>query len=203
MYGMYDPLTSTYTLSCPNRGESRVHLSAFRALERLPGAAHPAVYRIEYACGCGEEHPALVSHDELDWAPLGLAEGAFLNLMTSRLDAVAPELGDHAARRIGAGEWPWTLLLLPGGAPEAGLPVLVLPPRAPAEGWIGLAVHCPVCSAVSVNLVSHEHVDVPFHNDPRVGVIAHVFDGDAARTLEEFRDDLYSARFDARRLDLD
>jgi len=45
-------------------------------------------------------------------------------------------------------------------------------------------------------------VDVPFHNDRSVGVIEHVFDGDAARTLEEFRDELYSVRFDARRLDL-
>jgi hypothetical protein len=198
---MYDALTSTYTLSCPNRGESRVHLSAFRMLERLPGAAHPAVYQVSFACGCGEEHPALVSHDELDWAPLGLADGTFLNLMTSRLDAVAAELGDHAARRIQAGQWPWSFFCYPEERPRPVFPSSFFL-LAPADGSLGLAVRCPVCSAVSVNLVSCEHVDVPFHNDRRIGVIAHAFRGDAERTVEAFSAELYSARFDARRLDL-
>jgi hypothetical protein len=54
-----------------------------------------------------------------------------------------------------------------------------------------------------VNLVSHEHVDVPFHNDTRVGVVEHVFPDDALRTLEAFRAELYSAAFDARRLTLE
>jgi hypothetical protein len=53
-----------------------------------------------------------------------------------------------------------------------------------------------------VNLVSRAHVDVPFHNDPHVGVVEHVFADDAVRTLDEFRADLYGVRFDARRLDL-
>src|SRR5215471_13340120 len=83
---MYDVLTGTCRLACPAHGSSRVQLSSFRSVERLPGAAHPAVYRISFACACGEEHPALVSHDELDWAPLGLAAGAFLNLMTARME---------------------------------------------------------------------------------------------------------------------
>ena len=47
---MYDPLTSTYSFSCPHGHEAHVRLSAFRTLERLPGAAHPAVYRIQFAC---------------------------------------------------------------------------------------------------------------------------------------------------------
>ena len=80
---MYDALTGRYTFSCPHREEARVTLSAFRRLERLPGAAHPAVYGVRFDCGCGDEHPGLVSHDELDWAPLGAAAGRFLNLMTS------------------------------------------------------------------------------------------------------------------------
>jgi hypothetical protein len=54
-----------------------------------------------------------------------------------------------------------------------------------------------------VNLVSHEHVDLPFHNDREVGVVAHVFGDDVAAALEEFRAELYSARFDARRLTLE
>jgi hypothetical protein len=48
-----------------------VPLSSFRVLERLPGPEHPAVYSVVFACGCGDEHRGLVSHDDLDWAPLG------------------------------------------------------------------------------------------------------------------------------------
>ncbi|HEX9142405.1 MAG TPA: hypothetical protein VF833_09245, partial [Gaiellaceae bacterium] len=69
---MYDALTGRFTFPCPARGEARVTLSSFRQIERLPGAAHPAVYHVVFACGCGGEHDGLVSHDDLDWAPLGL-----------------------------------------------------------------------------------------------------------------------------------
>ena len=40
---------------------------------------------------------------------------------------------------------------------------------------MGVAVRCPACDRVSVNLVSHEHVDLPFHNDGEIGVVEHVF----------------------------
>ena len=70
---MYDALTPRYTFACPARGETRVSLSAFRILDRLPGPAHPAVFRVLFDCQCGEEHPGLVSDAELDWAPLGLS----------------------------------------------------------------------------------------------------------------------------------
>jgi hypothetical protein len=50
--------------------------------------------------------------------------------------------------------------------------------------------------------VSREHVDVPFVNDREVGVVEHVFHDDAASTVEEFQAELYSASFDARRLNL-
>jgi hypothetical protein len=53
-----------------------------------------------------------------------------------------------------------------------------------------------------VNLVSLEHVDLPFHNDAHVGVVEHVFDGDVLPALGEFRADLYSSAFDYRRLEL-
>ena len=103
---MYDALTSTVHIRVPERGESRVALSAFRTLEPLAGTAHPVVYRIRFACPCGDEHDGLVSHDELDWAPLGLDSGVFLNLMTSRVEPVAAELGELAAARIEAGSGP-------------------------------------------------------------------------------------------------
>src|SRR5437870_11861015 len=103
---MYDALTSRYTFLCPKAGESRVTLSAFRTLEPLAGTAHPVVYCIRFACPCGDEHDGLVSHDELDWAPLGPEGGVFLNLMTSRVEPGAAEPGARAAARIGAGERP-------------------------------------------------------------------------------------------------
>ena len=56
---MYDALTTSYTFSCPLHGETRVVLSRFRRLEQLPGAHHPAVYRVEFACGCGTSIPGL------------------------------------------------------------------------------------------------------------------------------------------------
>jgi hypothetical protein len=198
---MYDALTSRYTFACPSYGETRVTLSAFRRFERLEGTAHPVVFRVLFACPCGEDHDGLVSHDDLDWAPLGLDAGVFLNLMTSRVEPVGIELADLAAARIGAGEWPWTFFCYPEERPRPVFPssFTVL---APGDGSLGLAVRCPACQQLSVNLVSREHVDVPFHNDRRVGVVEHVFADDALRTLEAFRGELYSAAFDARRLTL-
>ncbi|MDQ3823852.1 MAG: hypothetical protein M3321_11515 [Actinomycetota bacterium] len=199
---VYDALTSRYTFACPERGETRVTLSSFRVLEQLPGAAHPAVFRVRFACACGGEHVGLVAHDELDWAPLGLHEGLFLNLMTARLEALADELSDLAARRIQAGEWPWSFFCYPENRPRPIFPssfVLL----APGGRSLGIAVRCPSCTRTSVNLVTHSHVDLPFHNDREIGVVQHVFADDALGTLEEFRTELYSASFDARRLTLE
>ncbi len=199
---MFDPLTSTYTFSCPARGETSVRLSAFRILERLPGASHPAVYRIAFACPCGEEHPGLVSHDELDWAPLGLSAGSFLNLMTSRIESLAAELGDLAATRIKSGDWPWTFFCYPEERPRPVFPSAFFL-LAPGDGSVGLAVRCPACTRISVNLVSESHVDLPFHHDHEIGVVEQVFAHDAGTMVAEFRSELYSARFDARRLALE
>ena len=198
---MYDALTGRFTFPCPARGETRVSLSAFRQLERLPGAAHPAVFQVLFACSCGEEHEGLVTHDDLDWAPLGLQGGVFYNLMTARLDLVDAELSDLAARRIQAGEWPWSFFCYPEEQPRPVFPSSFFL-LAPGDGSLGLAVRCPACQKTSVNLVSHEHIDLPFHNDCEVGVVEHVFNDDVARTLEEFRSELYSASFDSRRLAL-
>jgi hypothetical protein len=212
-----------------------VRLSSFRALERLPGAAHPALYRVLFECSCGEQHPGLVSDDELDWAPLGLGEGSFVNLMTARLEAAADELADFAVRRIQAGDWPWSFFCYPENRPRPVSPssFFLLAPgdrsggiacdadlrapgfaRRPSEptgrpnrrqdgNLLGVAIRCPCCKRISVNLVSTEHVDLPFHNDPEVGVVPHVFTHDAERMIEEFRAELDSASFDARRLLLD
>ena len=178
-------------------------LSSFRQLERLPGAAHPAVYRVVFGCGCGEDHPGLVSHDDLDWAPLGAAaQSSFHNLMTSHEDSLAVALVDVAAARIRAGEWPWSFFCLVEGRPRPMTPS-ALALVAPGNGALGIAVRCPACAAVSVNLVTRQHVDIPFWNDARVGVVDHVFPADALRVVDEFRAELGSARFDEKRLDLE
>ena len=202
---MYDTLTTSYTFSCPLHGETHVRLSRFRRLEQLPGAHHPSVYRVECECGCGHEHPGLVTHDDLDWAPLGLADDTrYVNLMTSRVEWLGAELGDLAATRIKAGEWPWSFFCWPEERPRPVYPSAfrLLAPAADGDR-VGLAVRCPVCGKVSVNLVSRAHVDVPFVNDREVGVVEHLFEHDASASVEEFRAELWSESFDARRLGLE
>jgi hypothetical protein len=200
---MYDPLTSRYAFACPVRGETHVPLSAFRTIEQLPGAAHPAVFRVRFDCGCGDEHDGLLTHEDLDWAPLGLAVAEeFLNLMTAQLEPVGDELGELAAVRIRRGEWPWSFFCFPEEQPRPVFPSSFTLLTA-GEGAVGLAVRCPSCRRLSLNLVSHPHVDVPFHNDREIGVVEHVFALDALATLDEFRAELWSASFDARRLALE
>lgn len=202
---MYDALTSRYTFACPTLGESRVALSDFRTFERLEGTSHPVVYRIRFACPCGGEHDGLVAHDELDWAPLGLQdETTFVNLMTSRSEPIGGELVELAASRIKAGEWPWSFFCWPEERPRPVFPSAfkLLAPAVTGDR-VGLAVRCPACGKVSVNLVSRAHVDVPFVNDREVGVVGHHFHEDAAATVAEFQAELWSGSFDARRLGLE
>lgn len=199
---MYDVLRARYSFACPAHERAQVPLSAFRRLERLPGAAHPAVYRVRFACSCGGEHDGLVAHDDLDWAPLGAGdERPFLNLMTARSEPLAAELADLAARAIGAGSWPWTMFCYAEGRPRPAFPSSfhVIVPQG-RGGAVGLAARCASCGGLSVNIVSTAHVDVPFYNDAEVGVVEQLFPGDALRTVEEFTAELWSARFDARRL---
>ena len=202
---MYDTLTTSYTFNCPIHGETHVRLSRFRRLEQLPGAQHPAVFRVEFECGCGEDHPGLVTHEDLDWAPLGLHDDTqYVNLMTSSVEALGGELGELAASRIKAGEWPWSFFCWPE---ERARPVFpsafkLLAPAASGDR-VGLAVRCPACGKVSVNLVSRAHVDVPFVNDREVGVVQHHFHDDAAATRAEFQAELWSGSFDGRRLGLE
>ena len=198
---MYDGLTGRYTFHCPPRGEVRVPLSSFRTFERLPGAVHPVVFKVTFECTCGEEHHGLVAHDELDLAPLTASQAAFFNLMTSRLESVAAELVDLAVRCIRRGHWPWSFFCYPEGRPRPAFPSDF---RLLARGGrgLGVAVRCPACSRTSVNLVSEEHVDVPFYNDSTVAVVEHIFASDLAESLTAFREELSSSLFDARRRDL-
>ena len=182
---MYDALTTRYTFACPDRGrDARARSrpsagsSGCRARRIRPSSA------VEFACACGDEHPGLVAHDELDWAPLGLgARRRFLNLMTARLEPVEAELGDLAARRIKAGEWPWSFFCYPEERPRPVFPSSFLAARAGAGGGRGRARRAlPGLRRASRSTSSRaQHVDVPFHNDREVGVVEHVFGDDAVR----------------------
>ncbi len=200
---MYDPLTSTFSLRCPHGGAERVRLSSFRMLERVAGTAHPAVYRVLFACRCGEAHEALVPHDVLDWAPLGLrAEGTYRDLMTARDGALADELADVAVFHLKAGEWPWSFYCYLEDRSRPATPsafALI----TPGGKQLGVAVRCATCSTTSVNVVSREHVDVPFRNDRSVGVIGHVFPDGALPGVDDLRQELAHARVEERRLHLE
>ena len=60
----------------------------------------------------------------------------------------------------------------------------------------------PAAARTSVNVVSREHLDVPFYNDRRVGVVEHIFARDRELAVSAFRDELDSGAFDAFRRDL-
>ncbi|MCC6222360.1 MAG: hypothetical protein IT201_02585 [Thermoleophilia bacterium] len=194
---MYDGLTARYTFRCPAQNEARVRLSAFRTLERLPGAGHPAVFEVRFSCSCGGDHTGLVPHDELDWAPLGAGTvAAFLNVMTGRLEPAAADLADHAAARIKGGAWPWSLFCYAEGRPQPVFPSTFRLLAPEPRGAI-VAARCPSCQRTSVNLVSVEHVDVPFYSDPEVGVVEHLFTRDGEESLAALAGELAAGRFEA------
>ena len=117
-----------------------VPLSAFRQFERLPGASHPVVYCVLFACRCGDDHLGLVTETELDWDPLGLEPGrTFVNLMTSRHDDLSLELSELAVSRICAGEWPWSFFCYLEQRPRPVTPssFLVLTPGGELRHEIG------------------------------------------------------------------
>jgi hypothetical protein len=199
---VYDGLTARYTFPCPTREEARVRLSSFRTLERLPGATHPAVYEVRFACTCGEAHVGLVTHDDLDWAPLGLAAAArFYNVMTGRLEPAAAELADQAAVRIKRGVWPWSFFCFAEDRPRPVFPS-AFRIVAPGAGRMVVAVRCPACQQTSVNLVSQEHLDVPFYSDAEVEVIEHVFSLAGQEEIASLADELTSGDFGASRREL-
>ena len=122
--------------------------------------------------------------------------------MTAHDDPIATELVDLSVGRIRAGRWPWSFFCFLEGRPRPVTPsafTLI----APGGRAFGIAVQCPACSSVSVNLVTREHVDIPFRNDAHVGVVPYAFEGDALRVAADFRAELDSVTFDERRLDFE
>jgi hypothetical protein len=146
-------------------------------------------------------HPGFVTHEDLDLAPLGIgATGTFTNLMTSKEEPLESELSGLAATRIGAGEWPWCFVCLLESRPRPISPSAIAL-IAPEGERFGVAVRCPSCATVSVNLVSREHVDIPFWNDPQVAVLDHVFRGPRADDVDALGRELASIELDERTIE--
>src|SRR5581483_11583273 len=79
----------------------------------------PLTSRYTFSCPHRGEARVALS----DFRTLERLEGAvFLNLMTSRVEPVADELGDLAATRIRAGEWPWSFFCYPEERPRPVFP---------------------------------------------------------------------------------
>ena len=126
---MYDALTGRFTFPCPARGEARVTLSAFRQLERLPGAAHPV--GLPRALRLRVRRRARRARDPRRprLGPAGSPGRRLLQPHDRAARRVVAELSDVAARRIQAGRVALELLLLPRGPAAAGLSLVVLPAR--------------------------------------------------------------------------
>jgi hypothetical protein len=211
---MHDLLRARYRLACParpDRGPRPVALSAFRRLQRLPGAAHPAVYRVAYSCDCGQEHVSLLAHGDLDYGPIaGPAAGeeeraaapAFRNLLTGRMESVLDELVEVMRAELQRGNWPWRLYCSSESRLRPVFPsslAMVSPARRRGGELVGVAMRCPACGELSLNLVSEAHLDVPFYHDRVVRFVERPFGDGRDLTLERFHEQLHSARFDAER----
>ena len=123
----------------------------------------------------------------------------FRNLVTGRTEPVAGELVELTRAQVQKGNWPWKLYC----GREAKLkPVfpssLALVSPADSE-LVGVAMHCPSCGELSLNVVSEAHLDVPFYHDRVVRLIDRPFLDSRDLTVDDFHERLWSAGFDAER----
>lgn len=194
---MFDQLRNRYALRCPETGDQAwVPVSAFRTIRRLRGATRPAVFRVAFDCAtCGGRHESLVSHDALDWEPLGTESAeTFTNLLTGRRELLATELVEQATDQLRRGNWPWSFWCHPESAMRPGFPSslrFVTPEHDHGDDRVGVLVRCFTCARHTVNIVSREHLDVPWHNDRAIAYVAQVFDGDRLEPEERFRHQLW------------
>lgn len=202
---MFDLFRTRYRFRCPETGESHpVPLSAFRAVSRLPGATAPAVYRVSFECGCGSEHQALVPHDRLDWEPLATeTTDVWVNVVTGTRELVSSELTDLAGSLIRQGQWPWMFYCYPESDFRPGFPssLRAVTPTHTTDETCGVLVRCGSCRRLSINLVTRQHLDVPFFNDEAVRFVPTMVADERVTDEEAFRQELSSTAVDwARRI---
>jgi hypothetical protein len=203
---MFDTIRNQYRLRCPAADEPVwTSISSFRTIKRLRGASTPAVFRVTYDCSCGTAHESLVTHDTLDYEPLATeATATFTNLLTGTRELLAHELGTMAGDLIKRGNWPWTFWCHPESAARPGFPSslrMVTPNHDHGDERLGVLVRCFTCSRLTVNLVTRDHLDVPFHNDPRIAYVGSLIGTDAVSVEEAFRHQLDHRTLRSQRLD--
>ncbi|MEO9176879.1 MAG: hypothetical protein ABI317_15305 [Gaiellales bacterium] len=201
---MWDALGHSFRFRCPasEAAFACVPLSSFRSVDRLSGAAHPAVFQIRFDCAlCGDEHAALAAHDELDHAPLaGPLVMSFWDPLTGRVGGdLGHELAQSAADRLRRGTWPWSFWCAAENRLQPGYPS-GLRFVARHEQLVGVAVTCASCGSSSLNLVSRRHLDEPFYHD----AVVHSLERPATvlDEHERFQRELRTSRFDAHGTDL-
>jgi hypothetical protein len=64
---------------------------------------------------------------------------------------------------------------------------MLAPRSSEVDDRQGVLVRCQSCSRYSINLVTAQHLDVPFYNDSRVLVVGEVMPGDELTEEERFR----------------
>jgi hypothetical protein len=199
---VYDLLRNRFRVTCPNaERELDRPLSAFRAIERLPGANHPAVYHVTYRCSiCGGDHPTLISEHDLDCAPVAPRdEVPFVNVLTGSVQDAADDVAELAELQLRRGNWPWTFYCAWEHEMRPGYPSH-LPRLEPTDDGreLGVLVRCAVCHGHSINLVSQRHLDEPFFHDRVVRYVDRPLRSDAT-TFDRFTAELWSSAFDAER----
>lgn len=189
---MYDAFRNRYRFRCPVASDATwVAVSDFRYVRRLRGAHAPAVFRIRFDCACGAQHEGLVAHDTLDLEPLATESTlTFFNVQTGQHELIAPEMGDIASSLIRRGEWPWRFYCHPESAMRPAFPSslrLVTPVEHDSDARHGVMVRCFHCGRHTVNLVSREHLDVPFYNDRTIQFVDRLLHDDRLTPEEHFR----------------
>ena len=181
-----------------------VALSRFRSIERLPGAAHPAVYRISYLCDCGDHHQGLVAHSDLDYGPIApQPELEFRNLLTGRTEPVADELADLARRHVQRGNWPWRLYCSAEAALKPVFPSsLALVRRRPPtwSAWRCAARPAASCPSTSSPRATWTCRSITTRS---IKILERPFGDRRDLTVDRFHAELHSAGFDVERARLD
>jgi hypothetical protein len=203
---VFDAVTNKYSFRCPIAGDtSWVAVSDFRQIRRLQGASAPAVFRVRYDCTCGSEHEGLVAHDTLDLEPLALdSSQTFFNIQTGTSELIASELGEMAMTMLKKGEWPWSFYCHPESAMRPGFPSslrMIYPVEGDVHARHGALVRCFSCQRMTVNLVSQEHLDVPFFSDRTIQYVDRILGTDHLSEEELFRHQLENGLFRTTRTD--
>jgi hypothetical protein len=118
---------------------------------------------------------------------------------------VGDELAEVARTHVQRGNWPWRLYCSTEARMRPVWPsslAIVTPSASGREGVLGVAMSCPGCGEVSLNLVTGAHLDVPFYHDRVVRYVDRPYGDGRDLTVDIFHAELHSARFDSERAGL-